>query len=59
MTTHQTRSGLGRSIDEERGGLLRLVPKFDAVASGALGVLSLAGGPALEGLLAHDQSSAE
>lgn len=51
MTAHQTQSGLGRSVEEDRGGLLRLTLKLDAVASGALGVLSLAAGPALDDLL--------
>ena len=51
MTTHQTRSRDGRAVDEDRSGLLRLVLKLDAVASGALGALSLAAGPALDDLL--------
>ena len=51
MTTNQTRSGDGRAVDEDRSGLLRLVLKLDAVASGALGALSLATGPALDDLL--------
>jgi hypothetical protein len=51
MTTHQTWSGDGRAVDEDRNGLLRLVLKLDAVASGALGALSLAAGPALDDLL--------
>lgn len=51
MTTHQTRSGDGRAVDEDRNGLLRLVLKLDAVASGALGALSLAAGPVLDDLL--------
>ena len=51
MTTHHTRVGDGRTIDEDRYGLLRLVLKLDAVASGALGALSLAAGPALDDLL--------
>jgi hypothetical protein len=37
MTTHETRTGFGRSTNENRDGLLRLVLKLDAVASGALG----------------------
>jgi hypothetical protein len=41
MTTHQTRTGFGRSANENRDGLLRLALKLDAVASGALGVLIL------------------
>ena len=51
MTMHQTRAGDGRAVDGDRGGLLRLVLKLDAVASGALGALSLAVGPALDDLL--------
>jgi hypothetical protein len=51
MTTYQTRSGDGRAVDEDRSGLLRLVLKLDAVASDALGALSLAAGPALDDLL--------
>ena len=51
MTTQQTQTGLGRSVDEDRGGLLRLVLKLDAVASSTLGVLSLAASPALDDLL--------
>ena len=51
MTTHQTRSRDGRAVDADRGGLLRLVLKLDAVASGALGALSLAAAPALDDLL--------
>lgn len=51
MTTHQTRSGAIGSIDQESAGLLRLVLKLDAVATGAVGLLSLAAGPALDGLL--------
>ena len=48
MTTYQTWSEEGRAVDEDRNGLLRLVLKLDAVASGALGVLSLVASPALE-----------
>jgi hypothetical protein len=51
MTTNQTRSGIARPIDEESNGLLRLVLKLDAVATGAVGLLSLAAGPALDGPL--------
>jgi hypothetical protein len=51
MTTHQTRSEERRAVDEYRGGLLCLVLKLDAVASGALGALSLAASPALDDLL--------
>lgn len=40
-TQHQAHSGPGRSIEEDRGGFLRLVLKLDAAASGALGVLVL------------------
>ncbi len=41
METHQARSGLGRSVEEDCGGLLRLVLKLDAVATGAVGALML------------------
>ncbi len=41
MATHQTHSGLGRSVEEDRGGSLRLSLKLDAVATGALGALVL------------------
>ena len=51
MTTHQTRSGLGRFAGEGRDGLLRLALKLDAAATAAVGVLSLAAGPVLDGLL--------
>lgn len=51
MTTHQTRSGLRGSVGEERDGLLRLALKLDAVASGALGALSLIAGTVLDDLL--------
>jgi hypothetical protein len=51
MTTYQTWSEEGRAVDEDRNGLLRLVLKLDAVASGALGALSLAASPALDDLL--------
>ena len=48
MTTHHN-TVRGRPVDEDRSGLLRLVLKLDAAASGALGALSLATGPALGG----------
>ncbi len=51
MTTHLTRNGFGRSTNENRDGLLRLVLKLDAVATGAVGVLSLAASPAMDDLL--------
>jgi hypothetical protein len=51
MTTHQTQSGVGRSIGEGHDGLLRLALKLDAAATAAVGVLSLATGPVLDGLL--------
>ena len=51
MTTHQTRSGLRGSVGEERDGLLRMALKLDAVASGALGALSLFAGTVLDELL--------
>lgn len=41
MATHQTRSGLGRSVEKGRGGFLRLAFKIDALATGALGALIL------------------
>ncbi len=41
METHQARSGLGRSVEEDRGGLLRFVLKLDALATGAVGALML------------------
>lgn len=50
MTTHQTRSGVDRPADDDRGALLRLVLKLDAVATGAVGVLSLAAGRLLDDL---------
>jgi len=50
MTTHQTRSDAVGSTDEESDGLLRLFLKLDAVATGAVGLMSLAVGPALDGL---------
>ena len=43
--------GVARRANEDRGGLLRLVLKLDAVACGALGVVSLAGAPVLDDLL--------
>lgn len=51
MATQQTRSGLGRSVSENRDGLLRTALKIDAVASGALGALTLAAGMMLDDLL--------
>jgi hypothetical protein len=51
MTTHQTQSGLGRSVEEYRGGYMRLVLKLDAVATGAVGLLSVAASPMLDDLL--------
>ncbi len=51
MTTNQTPSGIARPVDENSDGLLRLALKLDAVATGAVGLLSLAGGPALDGPL--------
>lgn len=41
MATHQTQSGLGRSVEEGRGGFPRLTLKLDAVATGAVGALML------------------
>jgi hypothetical protein len=51
MTTHETRTGFGRSTNENRDGLLRLVLKLDAVASGALGALSVAASLVMDDLL--------
>ena len=52
MTKHPTLDGLDRSTgEEEHGGLLRLAFKLDAVASGALGALSLIAGTVLDDLL--------
>lgn len=51
MTTHRTQSGLGRSVQEDRDGFLRLVLKLDAVATGAVGLLSVAASPMLDDLL--------
>lgn len=51
MTTQQTRSGTVGSNDEERDDFLRLVLKLDAIATGAVGVLSLTASPVLDGLL--------
>ena len=52
MTKNQTRADLARSVGgEEHGGLLRLALKLDALASGALGALSLAAGTVLDDLL--------
>lgn len=49
MTTHQTRSGLGGSVGEDRGGFLRLVLKLDASATGAVGALMLLAAGAVVG----------
>ena len=51
MTTHQTQSGFDRSVEEDRGAFLRLVLKLDAVATGAVGLLSVAASPVLDDLL--------
>ncbi len=51
MKAHQTPPGLRPPVEEDRSGLLRLVLKLDAVASGTLGVPSLAVAPALDDLL--------
>jgi hypothetical protein len=50
MTTRQTQSGIRNPVAEDRG-LLRMLLKLDAAASGALGVLSLVASPALDDLL--------
>jgi hypothetical protein len=51
MTTHQTQTSLGRSVEENRDGFMRLVLKLDAVATGAVGLLSMAASPILDDLL--------
>ena len=51
MTTHQTQSGLDRFVEEDRDGFMRLVLKLDAVATGVVGLLSVAAGPMLDDLL--------
>ena len=51
MTTQQTRTGLGRSVEEDRDGLMRLVLKLDTVATGVVGLLSVTTGPMLDDLL--------
>ncbi len=51
MTAHQNRSSAVGSTYKESDGLLRLVLKLDAVATGGVGFLSLAAGPALDGVL--------
>jgi len=51
MTTHQTQTSLGRSVEENRDGFMRLVLKLDAVATGAVGLLSVAASPILDDLL--------
>ncbi len=51
MTTHQTQPSLRSPIGEDSSGLLRLALKLDAVASGALGALSLVTGTVLDDLL--------
>ena len=49
-TTYQTPSSLPRVVSEDRARLLRLALKLDALASGALGVLSLVAAPVLDDL---------
>ena len=51
MTTHHLEPGLGRPPAGDRGSLLRLSLQLDAVASGALGLLSLVAAPVLDGFL--------
>ncbi len=51
MTSNQTQPSTVRTTDAESDGLLRLVLKLDAVVTGAVGVLPLAAGLALGGLL--------
>jgi hypothetical protein len=51
MSTYQHSLSLRRLVGDDPSGLLRLALRVDAVASGALGLLSLAVGPALDELL--------
>ena len=41
MATQQTSSGFGQSVEEDRGGFLRLALRLDALATGAVGALML------------------
>jgi hypothetical protein len=51
MSTQQASPSLHRVIGADPSGLLRLALRVDAVASGALGLLSLVAAPALSELL--------
>jgi hypothetical protein len=51
MPINHVESGLSRAADQDRGTWLRRSLQLDAVASGALGVLLVAAGPALDELL--------
>lgn len=51
MTTDHLVSGVGRAAGQDHGRRLRRSLQLDAVASGALGVLLGAAGPALDELL--------
>jgi hypothetical protein len=51
MTTDHVASGVSRAAGQDHSKLLRLALQLDAVASGALGVLLVIAGPALDDLL--------
>jgi hypothetical protein len=51
MSTNHVEAGVSQPVGQDRGRLLRRSLLLDAVASGALGVLLVAAGPALDDLL--------
>ena len=51
MSTYRTSVGSNRAIGDDLSGLLRLALRLDAAASGALGLLALLAGPAVDELL--------
>lgn len=51
MVSQHTGAGVATSVNNDRGSLLRLVMKLDALATGAVGLLLLAAGWALDGVL--------
>jgi len=51
LSTYQAPLGLDRVVGAAPGSLLRLALRLDAAASGALGLLTLLAGPALDELL--------